>query len=226
MLNRARENMQRILYFPWLASLFNDSVSLTLTDSVDIKVTAFSMPHIQTFRTANHRWLYKKNVTWRKNASDEQKGGENKLQKKGKRLMVIEGDQRERYKSAIPSLTFWQTLSKLNFRIWKKGAQCLRIPRLAPSLFMSATYGPPEPLSIYNRNLFARRVRQLEERLVFSRLLPRFSRNRGNCAETLDPRVRMRKRNGKKSRRKRHTSEVRLIALLSLTDSRTNYRSR
>lgn len=98
--------------------------------------------------------------------------------------MVIEGDQRERYKSAIPSLTFWQTLSKLNFRIWKKGAQCLRIPRLAPSLFMSATYGPPEPLSIYNRNLFARRVRQLEERLVFSRLLPRFSRNRGNCAET------------------------------------------
>lgn len=128
------------------------------------------------------------------------KGEKTNCRKRGKRLMVIEGDQRERYKSAIPSLTFWQTLSKLNFRIWKKGAQCLRIPRLAPSLFMSATYGPPEPLSIYNRNLFARRVRQLEERLVFSRLLPRFSRNRGNCAETLDPRVRMRKRNGKKSR--------------------------
>jgi len=99
----------------------------------------------------------------------------------GKRLAVIEGDQRKRYKSAIPNLTFWQTLSKLNFRIWKKGAQCLRILRLAPSLFMSATYSSPEPLSIYNRNLFARRVRQLEERLVFSRLLPRFSRNRGNC---------------------------------------------
>lgn len=100
---------------------------------------------------------------------------------KGAKDAVIEGDQRERYKSAIPESSFWQTLSKLNFRIWKKGAQCLRIPQLAPSLFMSATYGPPEPLSIYNRNLFARRVGQLEERLVFSRLLPRFSRNRGNC---------------------------------------------
>lgn len=38
----------------------------------------------------------------------------------------------------------------------------LRVARLASSLFMSRAYGSPEPLSIYNRNLFARRVRQLE----------------------------------------------------------------
>lgn len=40
-------------------------------------------------------------------------------------------------------------------------------PGLAPSLFMSATYGPPELLSIYNRNLFARRVEQPEKQTRF-----------------------------------------------------------
>lgn len=54
-----------------------------------------------------------------------------------------------------------------------------------------------------------------------------FYRDFQEIAETaLDPRARMRKRNAEKSRGRGHTSEVRLIALLSLTDSRTNYRSR
>lgn len=139
------------------------------------------MPHIRSFEQQIIDDYTREMWQWGKIVWDEQKGEETNYRKKGKRLAVIEDDRKERYKSTIPSLTFWQTLSKLNFRIWKKGAQCLRILRLASSLFMSATYGSPKPLSIYNRNLFARRVGQLEERLIFSRLLLRFSRNRGNC---------------------------------------------
>lgn len=121
------------LYFHWIAAIpLNGSISLTFTDSADIKVTAFSAPYIESFRpqiiddyTREMRKVEKERAGWAR-------GRGNKLQKNGgKDSRDDRGRPEGRYKSAIPSLTFWQALSKLNFRIWKKGsAVCLRVPRL------------------------------------------------------------------------------------------------
>lgn len=213
------------LYFHWIAAIpLNGSISLTLTDSADIKVTAFSTAYrtFHTFQAANHRRLYKRNARSRKEAcgTSERRGKQTAETGEETRAM-IEDDQREDINRPSPSLTFWQALSKLNFRIWKKGsAVCLRIPRLAPSLFMSATYGPPEPLSIYNRNLFARRVGQPEKRTRFPSTFTEIFKKLRKLLRS------RRERTMREKSRGRGTSEVRLIALLSLADSRTNYRFR
>lgn len=117
----------------WIAAIsLNGSISLTLADSADIKVTAFSTAYrtFHTFQAANHRRLYKRNARSRKEAcgTSERRGKQTAETGEETRAM-IEGDQREDINRPSPSLTFWQALSKLNFRIWKKGsAVCLRIP--------------------------------------------------------------------------------------------------